>query len=73
MLQCSRAQASEQDPSAKTELGLRSVHSLACFMFAMRKDIGFKRTRLNERDYLRQLLTHYDNYEAVFDQPSCSD
>jgi len=41
-------------------------------MVEMRKDIGFKKTTLNQYDYLRQLLSDYDKYAPLFEQLSCS-
>jgi predicted lipid-binding transport protein (Tim44 family) len=71
LLQLAREGASETDPDKKTALGLQTVHGLACFMLAMRKDIGFKNTAIDEQDYLRQLLKDYDRNEKLLRSLSC--
>ena len=59
------------DPEEKQDFGLRMVHGLGCFMLAMRKDVGFRRTTLDEHDYLRQLLNDYDDHKDHFNQLQC--
>lgn len=65
--------AAGDDTERAALLAMRSVHSLACCMLEMRKDVGFKRTTLSEHDYLRQLLSDYDKHREFFDGLSCSD
>ena len=69
--QNAQAQAALTDDAQKAANVMQAVHSLGCFMVEMRKDIGFKKTTLNEHDCLRQLLSDYDKYAPLFEQLSC--
>lgn len=72
MLRNAQAQEAATDGTDKAAMGMRSIHSLGCFMLEMRKDIGFKKTSLDEQDYLRQLLTDYEEHRDFFEALSCS-
>jgi len=72
VIQNAQAQAAITDDAQKAASAMQAVHSLGCFMVEMRKDIGFKKTTLNQYDYLRQLLSDYDKYAPLFEQLSCS-
>jgi len=73
MLECAKAQEAASSDSERKLSSLKSIHSMGCFMLAMRKDIGFRKTELTEQDYLLQLLSDYDTHSDALQSLDCEE
>ena len=73
MLECAKAQEAASNDCERQMSSMQSIHGLGCFMLAMRKDIGFKKTGLTEQDYLRQLLSDYEVHSKTLQSLDCEE